>query len=294
MSTTPRPAITDGQIHVWRDHSPQRPWPPAVVQPHRIPALGVGELLDAMDAAGVGRAVLVPPTWEGPRNDYVLAAAAAHPHRFGALCRFDVNAPAFVAGLGDWRRTTGMLGIRMSINRGDIPAQFRTAIGSGFFAAAQEHGVPLSIYSPGAYRQFAMVAARFPALRVTVDHLGLDSAMVPLRAAVAPLLDLAKYPGIAVKASALPCFVGEDFPFPSVIETIYALVDTFGPERVFFGSDLTRLPCRYEQWVDVVVNHLPRLSEAERAQLLGGAISAWLDWPELATEPANKTRSVPR
>ena len=35
------------------------------------------ELLREMDAAGVRRAVIVPPSWEGDRNDRALAASSA-------------------------------------------------------------------------------------------------------------------------------------------------------------------------------------------------------------------------
>jgi hypothetical protein len=38
-------------------------------------------LLLQMDLAGVHRAVLVPPSWEGDRNDLALAAAETYPDR---------------------------------------------------------------------------------------------------------------------------------------------------------------------------------------------------------------------
>ena len=37
------------------------------------------DLLAEMDAAGVDRAVIVPPSWEGDRNDLALAAARRIP-----------------------------------------------------------------------------------------------------------------------------------------------------------------------------------------------------------------------
>ncbi|MDQ7909368.1 amidohydrolase family protein, partial [Phytohabitans sp. ZYX-F-186] len=216
--------ITDAQVHVWKESTPERPWPPAEIPPQRVPPLGVPELTERMAQAGVHRCLLVPPTWEGSRNDYVLAAAAAAPDRFGALCRVAAHDPADVERLAGWRQRTGMLGVRLSVNRGDTRQQLDRALASGFFATMERYGVPLSLYAPRLHTEIRDLAESFPALRITVDHLAVDSDEVPLRTAVEPLLPLAKLPNVAVKASALPCFVREPYPFPSITDTVYALV----------------------------------------------------------------------
>jgi predicted TIM-barrel fold metal-dependent hydrolase len=271
--------VIDAQVHVWAESTPERSWPPDGVAPQRVPPLGPGELLDRMHAAGVDRAVLIPPTWEGSRNDLVLAAAAAHPDRFAVMGRLDWADPAQVAQVATWRDTPGMLGIRMSLNRGDIPGRIQAGFDTGFFAAAEAHGVPLTIYMPGRYADYERIAAAFPGLRITVDHAAIESAGVPLEVAVRPLLALAARPNLAVKASALPCFVTEPFPFPSITRAVGQLVGAFGAERIFFGSDLSRLPCSYEQLVEVFARHMPGLSGGERCLVMGDAIAAWLGWP---------------
>jgi predicted TIM-barrel fold metal-dependent hydrolase len=270
--------IIDAQVHVWAESTPERPWPPDGVAPQRALPLGPDELLARMNAAGVDRAVLIPPTWEGSRNDLVLAAAAAHPDRFAVMGRLDWADPAQVAQVATWRDTPGMLGIRMSLNRGDIAGRIQAGFDSGFFAAAEAHGVPLTVYMPGRYADYEKIATAFPALRVTVDHAAIESASVPLEVAVKPLLALAALPNLAVKASALPCFVTEPFPFPSITRAVSDLVGAFGAERVFFGSDLSRLPCPYEQLVEVFVRQMPSLSADQRRLVMGDAIAAWLGW----------------
>lgn len=65
--------IVDGQVHIWAASTPERPWP-ARHAPHRPVPYGKDDLLRDMDEAGVARAVLVPPSWEGERNDLVLEA----------------------------------------------------------------------------------------------------------------------------------------------------------------------------------------------------------------------------
>lgn len=272
--------ILDAQVHVWKASTPQRPWPADAIAPQRDVPLEVPEVSAELDAAGVSGALLLAPTWEGSRNDYVLETAAADPVRWGALCRFPIGDPAEVEKLASWREVPGMRGIRLSLNRGDVDGALSSATRSGFFAAAEEHGVPLSVYAPGRHELYDTLATTWPGARITVDHLAVETDDRPLLEAIEPLLGLAKHPGIAVKASAMPCFVREAHPFPSITEAVYRLVDAFGPARVFFGSDLSRLPVPYAELVDVFVNHLPSLGDADRALVLGGALAQWLDWPD--------------
>ncbi|HEX4509240.1 MAG TPA: hypothetical protein VH328_04150, partial [Burkholderiaceae bacterium] len=84
--------ICDAQVHVWGANTPDRPWPAGRAEPHREP-LGTAELLAEMDKAGVNRAILVPPSWEGDRNDLANDAAKSHPDRFATMGRFDPDAP---------------------------------------------------------------------------------------------------------------------------------------------------------------------------------------------------------
>jgi predicted TIM-barrel fold metal-dependent hydrolase len=193
--------------------------------------------------------------------------------------RLDWADPAQVAQIATWRDRPGMLGIRMSLNRGDIEGRIQAGFDTGFFALAEEHGVPLTIYMPGRPVDYERIATAFTQLRITVDHAAVESAGPPLDEAVRPLLGLAALPNVAVKASALPCFVTEPFPFPSVTRAVYDLVGAFGAERVFFGSDLSRLPCGYDQLVDVFVSHLPGLTGDQLRLVMGDAIAGWLGWP---------------
>jgi L-fuconolactonase len=274
------PVLLDAQIHVWKASTPQRPWPADAIAPQRAQPLEVPEVASEMARAGVAGALLLGPTWEGSRNDYVLETAAADPARFGAICRFATDDPAAVEELAGWREVAGMRAIRMSMNRGDVAGTLQAAHDSGFFAAAERYGVPLSIYAPGRYDLYRRLAERHPGLRIAVDHAAVDTADRPLVDAMAPLADLARHQGIAVKASALACFVDEQHPFPSITEAVYRLVDSFGADRVFFGSDLSRLPVPYADLADVFVNHLPKLTDDERALVAGRALATWLDWPE--------------
>src|SRR5205814_9271988 len=65
--------VTDAQIHLWAADTPARPWPPGGAQrAHQPQAVGKDQALAAMKDAGGDRAVIVPPSWAGERNDLAL------------------------------------------------------------------------------------------------------------------------------------------------------------------------------------------------------------------------------
>src|SRR5688572_32210064 len=75
--------IIDAQVHIWPPETSERPYiKEDASKPHRPVNLGYEDLLREMSGAGVDRVVLVPPSWEGYRNDYALAAAQKFPDRF--------------------------------------------------------------------------------------------------------------------------------------------------------------------------------------------------------------------
>ena len=89
--------IVDAQVHLWKAESPDWPWVPGL-KPQLPEPFTIEKLVPSMDEAGVDRAVIVPPSWEGDRNDLALAAARAHPDRLAVMGRFTVD-PANRAAL---------------------------------------------------------------------------------------------------------------------------------------------------------------------------------------------------
>ena len=60
--------IVDAQVHLWLADSPERPWLPNRVGQLPEP-FTIEKLVPLMDEAKVERVVIVPPSWEGNRND---------------------------------------------------------------------------------------------------------------------------------------------------------------------------------------------------------------------------------
>jgi hypothetical protein len=81
-----RRRIIDAQVHLWKANTPDRPWPPNTV-PQLPEPFGYDKLIPMMNEAGVERAVIVPPSWEGDRIDYAMEAHGKFPTRFGIMGR---------------------------------------------------------------------------------------------------------------------------------------------------------------------------------------------------------------
>src|SRR5215470_5449773 len=89
-----RRIIVDSQVHMWLPQAPDRPWPAdGPARAHLPYPFTYDKLLPMMDEAGVDRVVIVPPSWEGERNDYALEAAGKYPNRFAVMGRVLLNNP---------------------------------------------------------------------------------------------------------------------------------------------------------------------------------------------------------
>jgi L-fuconolactonase len=269
--------IVDAQIHVWSAERADRLWPSGGRARAHAPEFHDAAALSAMDAAGVSAAVLVPPSFEGDRNDVVGDAVNRHPARFVAMGRLASQPPKSRGDLSQLMRSRNLTGFRVL-----LPARSSVAPGRAeldwLWTACSELGIPLMLAAAGQARELLHLARRFPDLRFAVDHMGLAKGTPSLEVmrSVDQLSVLAELPNVAVKASALPCYTNEPPPFPAALGLIETVVSRFGAARVFWGSDLTRLPCRYEEWVRAVAEGPLSITDDQRRLVLGDALLGWL------------------
>ena len=93
------------------------------------------------------------------------------------------------------------------------------------------------------------------------------------------LCALARRPNVAVKASALPCYTSEPYPFRGIHRHIRTVYDAFGPRRMFWGTDLTRMPCSYRECIDLFAREMPWLKGQDLEWVMGRGVCEWLGWP---------------
>lgn len=273
--------IVDSQVHVWAADTPQRPWPEGRAAEAQKPYPVLPEsLLLQMDLAGVERAVLVPPSWEGERNDLALAAAATHPGRFGVMGRLSLTDPASRDLVPTWRDQPGMLGMRFTFHNRHNRHLLTDGSADWLWPAAEKAGIPLMILLPGQLDVLDHLAGGHPGLRFTIDHVG-----VSLRPNDPSVWDdlpkvcaLARHPNVAVKASGMPHWSSEPYPYGDLHGYLRQLLDAFGPKRMFWGTDLTRMPCTYYECIHLFTEHLPWLKGEDLEWVMGRAVCDWLGW----------------
>jgi predicted TIM-barrel fold metal-dependent hydrolase len=272
--------IVDSQVHVWASDTPQRPWPPGRAAHAHGPSLGVDELRGRMAQAGVDRAILVPPSWEGDRNDLALQAARDHPDTFAVMGRVPVEKPESRAVMSTWMRQPGMLGMRFTF-RSDLQRPWLSdGTADWLWPAAEAAGIPLMVLVPGSLPLIDRIAADHPRLKLTIDHLACertarDEAAFP---ELDWLLKLARRPNVSVKATGLPRYSSEPYPYPRLHAILRRIIEAYGPERVFWGSDSSRIPCTYRQVVTMFTEEMPWLSESDQEWVMGRGIREWLGW----------------
>ena len=193
--------IVDAQVHIWGADTPERPWPAGHAhRAHRPQPFSKDDLRTEMATAGVDRAVIVPPSWEGDRNDLALAAAAAHPDKFAVMGRppLDVLKPGGPDphALDHWHEQPGMLGIRVTTAGADARALFSEPDGDWLWRGAERAGIPAMVSIPGLLPELGRLAGRHPGVRFVIDHLALarDAHDEAAFGDIANLVALARHP----------------------------------------------------------------------------------------------------
>jgi predicted TIM-barrel fold metal-dependent hydrolase len=114
-----------------------------------------------------------------------------------------------------------------------------------------------------------------------MDHLSIPSGATGEDAFrdLDKLLAIAKRENVAVKATSLPSYVRDDpYPYRSVHPHLRRVYDAFGPKRIFWGTDLSRLPCSYRQGITMFTEEIPWLTAADKEWIMGRGVCEWLGW----------------
>jgi uncharacterized protein YhfF len=131
--------------------------------------------------------------------------------------------------------------------------------------------------------------ARHPGLRLTIDHLGGLGGNTTLKDDAAmthipELLALARHPNVAVKATGAPGYSSGPYPFRSMHTYLRQIFDAFGPERMFWGTDITKMPCSWRQCITTFTEELPWLRGPDLEQVMGRAVCRWWGWNSVPPE----------
>ncbi len=268
--------IVDAQVHIWiagkasAHHSCGRPDP-----------FTVRDLEAEMLAAGVDCAVFGPPTWDPNGNKPSLAAARAFPNRFAVTGDIDWRGTPDPQRIEHWRREPGMYGLRLIFNTPEKQVFLQDGSVEWIWKAAERANVPVMLLVPGAVPLVGDIARKFPGLRLCIDHLGIPRGAKDAAAFehLPQLLALARLPNVSVKAGGLPSYSTIDaHPHPSLHGHLRQVYDGFGPERIFWASDLSRMTCNYREVVTMFTEGIHWLSQQDKRLIMGESVCRWLGW----------------
>ncbi|MGE0848183.1 MAG: amidohydrolase [Hyphomicrobiaceae bacterium] len=276
----------DSQVHTYERNRPERPWAGFLHGPEEVTG---DDMVAAMDAVGVDGALLISP-YAMYRFDgsYALEVYAKHPGRFGLIKPFDTADPAVGEKIADWAAKDGTVGVRIMLNR-DLPTDPADPGINRVLAAGAKHAMPVNMLVWGRLEQAKGLAARNPDTQIVIDHLGLQQPFEPPAPAepfaeLPKVLELAVHKNVAIKISGACTLSHQPFPYKDIWDPLARIFDAFGLERCLWGTDWTRAVglLSYEQGVDAF-RVTDRLSDSDRAMLMGGALRRIYDWAPAKT-----------
>ncbi len=270
--------IVDSQIHIWKNGK---------MSPHhrQAPTYSADDALAEMASAGVDCAVIHPPSAFGEAaNVLAVEAVRAHPDKFCILGHFDLQSPDREDIVARWRERPGMLGFRFTFNEPHQKAWWTDGSLDWFWKACEKADLRVGLLASGAnIAVLGKIAERHPGLKLHIDHIGrgggrADKKDDAIYADLPDMLALARLPNVAVKLSGAPSTSSQPYPYRNIHRYLQQIIETFGPDRAFWGTDITRMPCTYRQCVTMYTEEMPWLKGRDLERVMGGAIVDWLGW----------------
>ena len=279
----------DAQVHAYEANHAGRPWVGILKGP---PSVTGDQMVAAMDAVGVDAAILVSPfSLYAFDASYALEVHAQHPDRFALIKPVNPADPAIEDVIGDWAATDGTVGVRIMLNR-DLSSDPADPGLNRILATAARYSLAVNLLAWGRLGQARDLALRNPNTQIVIDHLGLQQPFEPPPpdqpfADLPAVLELATLPNIAIKITGAGTLSHAPFPYPDIWAPLARIFDAFGLDRCMWGTDWTRAVelLTYAQGVEAF-RVTDRLTDSDRARLMGGTLSRVYRWTPTARTTA--------
>jgi predicted TIM-barrel fold metal-dependent hydrolase len=276
-------AIIDSQVHAYEANTPKRPWHST---PNWPPSATGDETVAAMNRLGIDGAIFISAfSLYQYDSSYAVEVQRKHPGRFAIVKPVNPDDPAVADVIADWKKQPGAVGIRIITTK--EPGRDRSPTDPGFdriLRAAVKHDFPVNMLCWGNIDAGTAVIDRHPDVRFILDHLGIMQPRTPPAPAqpwadLPKVLELAKRKNVVIKISGACTLSKEPYPFNDIWDPLRRIFDAWGFERCLWGTDWTRAfaVVNYEQAVRPFFE-TKRLSDSERAMLMGGACAKAYGW----------------
>jgi L-fuconolactonase len=273
--------IVDSQVHAYEANTAKRPWASVPNWPDHVTG---DEMVAAMDKVGVDGAIFIS-SFSMYRYDasYAVEVAKAHPGRMAIVKPVDPDDPNVADVIAEWKKTPGAVGIRIMVPKENKRDENDPGI-DRILRAAVRYDLPVNMLAWGNLDVGTALVDRHPDTRFIIDHLGILQPRQPPAppepwADLPKVLALAKRPNAVIKVSGACTLSRQPYPFNDIWDPLARVFDAWGFERCLWGTDWTRAfaVVNYENAVVPFVQ-TSRLSESERAMLMGGACIKAYRW----------------
>jgi L-fuconolactonase len=268
----------DAHHHVWDLAVRDQPWSASLPQLRR--SFGMDELRPSLAEHGIDATILVQTVPVAEETPELLQLAYVDPTVAGVVGWIDLSAPEAIDRLAELSALSGnLVGIRHGVQDEPDPRWLcRSQVRRGL-AAVGAAGLSFDLLIRPAQLGAAIETVRaLPELRFVLDHaakpLIAQGILEPWREQVS---HLAALPNVAAKLSGLVTEVGPNWTVEMLSPYTDVLLDSFGPQRIMFGSDwpVCLLAGTYGEVVEVSAELTAKLLPDETADVFGGTATRW-------------------
>ena len=276
--------IVDTHVHVWEIDPPKYPVGPTAPTWNSYPDEPgtADELLAEMDAHDVDWTVLVQTSWSTWDNGYIADSVERFPDRFIGHGLIDPQDPNNAEQVRYWIKERGLVGFRFHpMYYPDEKILLTRQNGPMWEEIAALDGIIQFHLRAEFADQVAVIAERYPHLRLILDHLGYPQIDAEA-AAFQPIVELARYDNVHLKLSDVAGRSQQAFPYADVHPFIEKLLSVFGAERTVWGTGYPGHHRQKHNWpslaqeLQLIREGLPFLTDDDRKRILGGtAAQIW-------------------
>jgi len=280
--------IVDTHVHVWEIDPPRYPIGPTAPGWTALPDEPgtADELIAEMDVHAVDWAVLVQTSWSTWDNGYIADSVARFPQRLIGHGLIDPQDPNNAAQVHYWVEQRGLAGFRFHPMYYPDEKILLTAQNEAMWAAIAALDVVIQFHLRAEQAdQVAVIAQRYPHLRLIIDHMGYPQVNEPRPEGTRtfqPILALARFDNIYFKLSDVAGRSQQPFPYTDVHPFIELLLNAFGSARTIWGTGYPghhRVKHNWPTLADelrLIDEGLPFLTAADKDRILGGtAAEIW-------------------
>ena len=270
--------IVDTHVHVWEIDPPKYPVGPTAPSWNSYPDEPgtADELLSEMDAHDVDWTVLVQTSWSTWDNGYIADSVARFPDRFIGHGLIDPQDPNNAEQVHYWIKERGLVGFRFHPMYYPDEKILLTQQNGPMWEEIAALDAIIQFHLRAAFAdQVAVIAQRYPHLRLILDHLGYPEVDAEA-AAFQPIVELARYDNVYLKLSDVAGRSHQAFPYADVHPFIEKLLSVFGAERTVWGTGYPGHHRQKHNWpslaqeLRLIREGLPFLTDDNKDEILGG------------------------